>query len=194
MSQRQAIHICFYSNRCKWSKAFIQELAATSYKGDFRYICVDPSPTRAKLPDWLKSVPTIVISGEGEPRTGSDVMNWLYERKMAETAAASSPDGTPGGDPAGWNITENMSFSKGFGYSFNDSDTSAEGNGGLTIPGAFSLLNGAAAVGDRNSQEFPASKNSSQGKKNKKEELFDRQMEAYQLSREEGMPQVRPRQ
>ena len=86
MSQRQPIHICFYSNRCKWSKAFLQELAQTPWKGDFRFVCADPSPTRPKLPDWLKSVPTIVISGEPEPRVGADVMNWLYEKKMKEAA------------------------------------------------------------------------------------------------------------
>jgi hypothetical protein len=199
MSNRQPIHICFYSNRCKWSKAFLQELAQTPYKQDFRYVCVDPSPTRTKLPDWLKTVPSIVISGEGEPRVGSDVMNWLYEKKMVEatkaTASASKPDGSPGAaDPMAWNIAENVSFSKGFGYSFNDSDTTAQGDGGLTITGAFGLLNGAAAVGDRNSQEFPGSTNQTGRSKSKKEELFDKQMEAYQRSREDGMPKTLARQ
>ena len=76
------IHICFYSNRCEWSKAFITEISQTPYHTEFRFICVDPSPNRPQLPSWLKQTPTLVISGEPEPRTNSEVMNWLYEHKM----------------------------------------------------------------------------------------------------------------
>jgi len=199
MSQRQPIHICFYSNRCKWSKAFLQELSQTPWKGDFRFVCADPSPTRPKLPDWLKSVPTIVISGEPEPRVGADVMNWLYEKKMKEavttTEKKSSPGPGAGGDPAAWSMFENTSFNKSFGYSFNDSDTSTSGDGGLMITGAFSLLNGAASVGDRASQEFPGAAAVQTGRsRSKKEELFDKQMEAYQRSRDDGVPKTAARQ
>ena len=81
---RAPIHICFYSNKCDWSKAFITELSQTPYKGEFRFVCVDPSPTRQALPAWLKKVPTLVISGEPEPRTDADVQNWLFERRMKE--------------------------------------------------------------------------------------------------------------
>jgi hypothetical protein len=200
MSQSQATHICFYSNRCKWSKAFLQELAATRWKNDFRFVCVDPSPQRGKLPDWLKTVPTLVIAGEPDPRTGGDVMNWLYERKMKEAATATSKqansaDGTPGGEPSGWNMFENTSFNKSFGYSFNSADTSTAGDGGATIPGTFSFLNGGASTGDRSAQEFPGAATAQTGRsKSKKEEMFDRQMEAYQKSREEGIPKGTPRQ
>jgi hypothetical protein len=205
MSQKQATNICFYSNRCQWSKAFIQELAPTPWKGEFRFICVDPSPQRPKLPEWLKKVPTLVIAGEPEPRTGGDVMNWLYERKMAEAATtsskqAASPDGTPGGEPSGWNMFENTSFNRSFGYSFNTSDTSTGGEGGLTIPGTFSFLGGAASTGDRTAQEFPggggggAAAAQSSRSRSKKEEIFDKQMEVYQKSREDGIPKGMPRQ
>jgi hypothetical protein len=199
------IHICFYSNSCKWSKAFLEELAQTPYKKEFRYVCIDPSPNRPSLPSFLNpkvnskaSVPCILITGEPEPRFGSDVMNWLYEKRMKETAKqastqANSPDGAPGGEPMGWNSMEHVSFAKGFGYSFNDSDTTNDGNGGLRLPGAFSLLNGQAATGERTANEFPGG--SQQGRsKTKKEELFDKQMEAYQRAREEGMPKVAARQ
>ena len=202
MSQRQATNICFYSNRCKWSKAFIQELAPTPWKSEFRFICVDPSPQRDKLPDWLKTVPTLVISGEPEPRTGGDVMNWLYERKMKEAATTASKqtnsaDGTPGGEPSGWNMFENTSFNRSFGYSFNTSDTSTGGDGGATIPGTFSFLNGGAAPGDRTAQDFPGGgggTGQTGRSRSKKEEMFDKQMEAYQKSREDGVPKGAQRQ
>jgi len=144
-------------------------------------------------------VPTLVIAGEPEPRTGGDVMNWLYEKKMKDAVVATSKqtnsaDGTPGGEPAGWSMFENTSFNKSFGYSFNSADTSTGGDGGATIPGTFSFLNGNAAPGDRNSQEFPGSTNQTARTKSKKEEMFDKQMEAYQRSREDGMPKGPNRQ
>jgi hypothetical protein len=84
----QATNICFYSNKCQWSKAFITELAKTPWKGQFRFICVDPGANRPQLPGWLKKVPTIVIAGEAEPRTDSDVMNWLMEKRLKEDITA----------------------------------------------------------------------------------------------------------
>jgi hypothetical protein len=198
MSQKQATHICYYSNRCKSSKAFIQELAQTRWKNDFRFLCVDPSPNRPKLPDWLKKTPTLVIAGEPEARVDGEVMNWLYENKLRDASSSATnavqPDGTPGGEPMGWNTMEHVSFGKGFGYSFNTDDTSTQGTGGLSIPGAFGFLHGAAAAGDRNSQDFPGSTNQTARNRSKKEEIFDKQMEAYQRSREDGIPKAAPRQ
>lgn len=197
MSQGQAKHICFYSNRCNTSKAFLQELALTPYKNEFQYICVDPSPSRPKLPTWLKAVPTIVVAGEAEPRPPTEVMNWLFEKKLQDVSqkqeSSKKPDGIPGGDPMGWSMAENVSFARGFGYSFNDSETNTEGTGGTRIPGAFEFLHGNSAGGDRASQEFPGPSGGQSGRqKSKKEEIFDRQMEAYQREREQGMPQARP--
>lgn len=195
MSQGGQQNLCFYSNKCPWSKAFIQELARTPWKGEFRFICVDPSPARPSLPTWLKKVPTIVIAGEGEPRTDSDVMNWLYEKKMREGAGggdgAPGPAGAGGGDPSPFSSAENTSFARGFGYSGVDVDTSSTGEGGMTIPGAFAFLRGAAAPGDRMSQDFPGGSQpgaQSSQRRSKKEEMFDKQMEAYQREREVGMP------
>jgi hypothetical protein len=188
----QPIHICFYSNKCQWSKAFVSELAKTPWKNQFRFVCVDPAPGRPQLPTWLKKVPTIVIQGEPEPRTDSDVMNWLYEKKMKEGGGGGGgpqPAGAGGGEPSAFSMMENMSFAKGFSYSGVDTDTSAQGNGGFSMPGAFEFLNGASAGGDRLSQEFPgAGQVQSSQRRSKKEEMFDKQMEAYQRDREMGMP------
>ena len=196
MSGGQPIHICFFSKKCKWSVAFLEELAKTPFLKEFKLVCVDPAPNRAPLPSWLKKVPTLVISGEPEPRTDGNVMNWLYEKKMKDSTAQhtqnSAPDGSPGGEPSAWSMAENISFGKGFGYSFNDADTLTNGDGGASIPGAFSFLNGGAAPGDKTSQGFPGAREIKKDK-TKKEEMFDKQMEAYQKSREEGMPNSRPR-
>jgi hypothetical protein len=194
MSGGNPIHVCYYSNKCQWSKAFLTELKDTPWKSQFHFVCVDPSPTRPQLPSWLKKVPTIVLKGEPTPRTDSDVMNWLYEKRQREGSASEQQGPAPGagGEPDAWNVTEQGNFNRGFSYSGLDVDTSSQGNGGATMPGAFSFLNGAAAFGDKSQGSFsPAGGVGT--KKSKKEELFDKQMEAYQNERENGMPRFQKR-
>jgi hypothetical protein len=187
----QATNICFYSNKCQWSKAFVSELAKTPWKNDFRFICVDASPSRPQLPPWLKKVPTIVVAGEPEPRTDADVMNWLYEKRMKEgngngNKKMGAPEGGPATEPEAFSMMENVSFAKGFGYSGVDVDTSSQGMGGTTIPGAFAFLDGVAPMSGAQ-DSGPAPPVASQ-RRSKKEEMFDKQMEAYQRDREQGMP------
>ncbi len=195
MNAAEPRNICFYSNKCNWSKAFLTELSATPWKKEFRYICVDPSPARPQLPGWLKKVPTIVISGEAEPRTDAEVMNWLMERKMREGVGRQSggPSAQAGpAEPSAFSLFEQTSFAKGFSYSGLDVDTSSQGQGGYSMPGAFEFLNGSASsAGDplmsQGGNQGTAAANSSQ-KRSKKEELFDKQMEQYQRERNMGLP------
>ncbi len=188
MSQPQ--NICFYSNKCLWSEAFLKELSTTPWKQTFRFVCVDPMPngTRPQLPAFLKKVPTLVISGEKEPRTDGEVMNWISEMKLKSGMGASGPT-TMTNEPEAFNWMEQTSFARGLGYSFNDSDTSTQGNGGSTIPGAFSFLNGNAAPGDRTGNGIPNMNSVEQ--RSKKERLMDEQMENYMKERDRGMPQMR---
>jgi hypothetical protein len=193
----QPIHICFYSNRCEWSKAFIEEISKTNYHKEFRFICVDPGPNRPQLPSWLKSVPTLVIQGEPEPRTNSEVMNWLYERKMRDGGGTRSGGGGQAGGQAGPVEPEpylDSEMGGGFGdsYSFLGDDTSAQGNGGLRGGHNFTYLNGQEAVSTREASNFQTT--SSNQKRSKKEELLDQQMEQFMKSRELGIPQRIARQ
>ena len=196
ISSQKPIHICYYSNKCQWSRAFVTEIGQTPWKGLFHYVCVDPSASRPPLPGWLKKVPTLVLSGDPEPKTDSDVMNWLYEKKMKETqnvkkGGAQGPAATAGvgGEPDAWNMQEQSSFSKSFSYSGLDVDTSTQGNGGTSIPGAFSFLSGGAGTGDRSENSFNGGGQGESGrKKSKKEELFDKQLEMYQSERNAGTP------
>jgi len=57
----------------------------------------------------------------------------------------------------------------------------------------FGFLNGNAATGDRTTQNIGSSgvKQEPGRSKSKKEEMFDRQMEAYQKNRDVGLPQKR---
>jgi hypothetical protein len=195
MNAGQPEHLCFYSNKCQWSKAFLTELANTPWKQSFRFVCVDPAPNRPPLPSWLTKVPALVIKGEQQPRTDGEVMNWLSEMKMKSGGSMGSSGG--GGSSEGpteyeaFNMMEHQSFAKGFGYSGLDTDTSAQGNGGFTIPGAFSFLNGAAAPGDRTANTLPSMADTA--KRSKKEQVMDQQMDEYIKERNRGIPQGPPR-
>lgn len=190
------VHICFYSNRCEWSKAFITEISQTPYHKEFRFICVDPSPNRAQLPSWLKQTPTLVISGEPEPRTDSEVMNWLYERKMKDGGGGNQQDGR-GGVSSGPSEPEpylDMEMGGGFGdsYSFLGDDTTTQGNGGMRMKHNFTYLNGQDSVGTREASSFQTT-NTDQ-KRSKKEQLFDQQYEQMMKARDSGMPKPVMRQ
>jgi hypothetical protein len=91
-------HICFYSAKCRYSQAFLEELTRTPYAKEFRFVCVDvgPTGTRPTLPPYVKAVPTLMIAGEPEPRTDSAVMNWLSERRLKErqSVAVATPMGS----------------------------------------------------------------------------------------------------
>ena len=194
MSRPAPVHICFYSSRCEWSKAFLEEISKTSYHGLFRFICVDPGPNRPSLPSWLKQTPTLVISGEPEPRTNSEVMNWLYEQKMKDGGGNKGGGGGGGGGGAAPGPAEpepymDMEMGGGFGdsYSFIGTDTSTQGNGGLSMKHNFTFLNGQDSVGTREASSFQTT--NSNAKRSKKEEMLDAQMEQFLKNRDSGIPQ-----
>jgi len=196
LRQSQPPHVCYYSNKCEWSEAFLKELSSTPYKGEFNYVCIDTTP-RNQLPTWLKQVPTLMIKNDKEPiKMNGDVMNWLYERKMSDTSR--SPTATSAAlssEPEAWNISEmGGKLSESYGNLIDGSGASVENSGSKNFD--FGFLNGNAATGDRTTQNIGNSgvKQEPSRSKSKKEELMDRQMEAYQKSREIGLPQVRPRQ
>jgi hypothetical protein len=195
LRQGQPPNICFYSNKCDWSEAFLKELSTTPYKSEFQFICVDTTP-RAQLPDWIKQVPTLVIKNDKEPiKTNSDVLNWLYERKMSDTSRGpsnSAPLAIQSDEPEAWNISEmGGKLSESYGTLVNGSGASVDNSSSKNFD--FGFLNGSAATGDRTTQNIGSGgmKQEPGRSKSKKEEMFDRQMEAYQKNRDVGLPQKR---
>lgn len=84
-------HKLYYSTRCRFCQAFLEELSATAFVPEFQLICVDPVPGRPPLPPWLKTVPSLAIMGESTPRVGpGPVNNWLFERKLGGGGPAKS--------------------------------------------------------------------------------------------------------
>ena len=85
-------HTLFYSTRCRFCQAFLEELSSTPYVSEIQLVCVDPSPSRPALPTWLKSVPSLLVQGESSPRVGpGSVNNWLFERKLGTPTNVRSP-------------------------------------------------------------------------------------------------------
>ena len=209
LRQSQPPHICFYSNKCEWSEAFLKELSKTSYKGEFQFVCLDTTP-RAQIPTWIKQGPTLVIRGDEEPiKVNSDVLNWLYERKMKDTsrspASVLNSTNSPSiagqaaqaaqGEPEAWNMSEmGGKLSESYGNLVDGTGASVESSSSKNFD--FGFLNGNASPGDRTTQGMGDSgmRQEPGRTKSKKEEMFDKQMESYAKSRDQGLPQVRPRQ
>jgi hypothetical protein len=217
LRQSQPPHTCFYSNKCEWSEAFLKELSKTQYKGEFQFVCIDTTP-RSQIPDWIKQVPTLVIRGDEEPiKVNSEVMNWLYTRKLKDTSRSPasvintmgsgpvSSSGNRGGsgqqpmqsqvdEPEAWNMSEmGGKLSDSYGNLVDGSGASVESSSSKNFD--FGFLNGNAAPGDRTMQGMGDSGMRQEGgrTKSKKEEMFDKQMDSYTKSRDMGMPQGRPR-
>jgi hypothetical protein len=195
MSQKR--HVCFYSNKDKWSKAFIEELAKTPWIKEFDFKCVDSDAQGNKpaLPKWLKQVPTLVIDGDPSPvKTDTEVMNWLYEKKMKEEPKKPNVPSSPAqallDGPASWLGSEMTGYGD-TGYSFVDADMSTAGDGGATIPGSFTFLQG---FGDKQSDASLTTAVKNQGTRSKKEAMFDQQMDMYKQQRDQGIPQGPARQ
>ena len=85
-------HRLWYSTKCRHCQGFLEELSRTPFVSQFQLLCVDPSPNRPPLPNWLKSVPTLMVVGESEPRVGpGPVNNWLFEAKLNGGGGPKSP-------------------------------------------------------------------------------------------------------
>lgn len=194
LRQGQPSNICFYSNKCDWSEAFLKELSKTPYKSEFQFVCVDNTP-RSQLPDWLKQVPTLMVKNDQEPiKTNSDVLNWLYERKMKDISREpqSNTMVSQMDEPEAWNISEmGGKLSESYGTLVNGSGAAVENSSSKNFD--FGFLNGNAAPGIRTTQSMGDSnmKQEPGRQKSKKEELFNRELEAFQKNRDVGLPQKR---
>jgi hypothetical protein len=126
-------------------------------------------------------------------------MNWLYETKMKDGSRAKATASGAGGAAPASAIGEpepylDTEMGGGFGdsYSFLGVDTTAQGDGGMSMMHSFTSLQGNDSVSTREASSFQTT-NSNQ-KRNKKEEMLDQQMEMYMKSRDDGVPKRVARQ
>lgn len=175
--------MCFFSARCRHSQNFLEELAKTPYAKEFRFISVDPQGgQRPPLPPYVKAVPTLMIDGEAGPRTDSQVMNWLSERRLKETGSA----GTEVGPVA---YTDEMSVTGDEFYSFLDEDTNMSKASMVRMVGtmaSFDSLSGApgASGGGGGGKSGGGGGGPQQSEKAK---ALDDALIAYQRARDQDM-------
>ena len=114
-------------------------------------------------------------------------------QKKPEIKSSAAPAAV-GGEPESW-IGNEMDGMGAAGYSFVDSDTSTGGNGGASIPGTFGFLNGSASPGDRQGNSGSGGAGGAAGgRKTKKEQMFDEQLDLYKQNRDSGIRQPQARQ
>jgi hypothetical protein len=185
----QPKHSCFFSKRCKFSAMFLEELSRTPFAKEFRFVCVDPdaSGRRPPLPPYVKAVPTLMIDGEPEPRTDTQVMNWLSERRVMAGGGLGG-DGGPeafGGEPAGvgdegWAyIGEDTSNAQGQRTRLTSGMVSLDNLHMIMAPSAQPTANMMAATGAAPAGATP--------RQSAKAKAFEDQLAAYTSARDVDM-------
>jgi hypothetical protein len=146
----QPRNLCFFSARCRYSQNFLEELAKTPYSKEFRFISVDPQQNgqRPSLPPYVKAVPTLMIDGEREPRTDSNVMNWLSERRLKDKTqdtanAQTAADGLLA-------FSDEMAINGDEGYAFIGEDATATKGSMVRMVGTMASINDLAGLGTPN--------------------------------------------
>jgi hypothetical protein len=191
-------HLCFYSERCRFSQSFIEELKRTPYFSEFKLICVDPDGSGKRLPivdkgrteKWLTAVPTLIIDGESGPRTDAEVFNWLSMKKLQEGSRQQSgvpgPQAVEGGEPAAYgNEMTSNKWSDSYSF-FNESFDVSKGTGYDPIPRTFAQLDGngfGSAMPQTGSSTAAAPQ-----QRSKKEMAMDRALEDFQKTRNSDFP------
>jgi hypothetical protein len=196
-------HLCFYSEKCRFSQSFIEEVKRAGYLAEFKFICVDPDASGKKSPivmkgiaeKWLTAVPTLIIDGETGPRTDAEVFNWLSMKKLQEGRQAPvSPDGAGGGaEPVAYgNELASGKWSDSYSF-FGQQFEVGKGQGFDPIPRNFGQLQegtgNITGIGGKTAGQVVAAT----AQKSKKELEMDSIFEKYQRERDKDTPNGFPR-
>jgi len=184
-------NLCFFSARCRHSQNFLEELAKTPYAKEFRFISVDPQGgQRPSLPPYVKAVPTLMIDGEREPRTDSQVMNWLSERRLKDKSNASQAAATANDGLLAFN--DEMAVNGDEFYSFLGEEANATKGSMVRMVGTMASFDNLAGLGtpnDRQQGDRAAAAGSNVGvpQQSAKAKALDDALMAYQQMRDKDM-------
>ena len=156
--------IFFYSSYCQHCKQIINELTKSPLARSIKYVCIDSRQVREKIPEFITSVPTMVVGDTNQVLVGNHIKSWLETKipKMESVNVKNIPSvptevqiqecKQSGEGPGAWHSTEMNNFSDM--YSFIGIDTSAQGDGGMSMVHNFELLSDSHSTS--NTQELPA--------------------------------------
>jgi len=194
-------HLCFYSEKCRFSQSFLEEVKRAGYQSEFKFICVDPDASgrrppivdKGRVEKWLTAVPTLIIDGETGPRTDAEVFNWLSMRKLQEGRSGLSsgaPDaaGSGGSEPVAYgNELASGKWSDSYSF-FGQQFDVGKGQGFDPIPRNFGQLQegtgSITGIGGQTAGQVVAS----QSQRSKKELAMDKAYEDFQRKRDLDTP------
>lgn len=185
-------NLCFFSARCRHSQNFLEALKESPFAKEFRFISVDPQSngSRPQLPSYVKAVPTLMIEGEDKPRTDSQVMNWLSERRL-RTGTAGAGAGTDGLLA----FSDEMAISGDEGYAFIGEDAPVTKGAMVRMVGNMASVDDLAGLGtpaERAAADRTASAGANIGvpRQSEKAKALDDALMAYQQMRDKDMRPV----
>jgi hypothetical protein len=185
-------NLCFFSARCRHSQNFLEALKESPYSKEFRFISVDPQANgqRPQLPTYVKAVPTLMIEGEDKPRTDSQVMNWLSERRLR--AGGSLGPAVAAGNEGLLAFNDEMAVSGDEGYAFIGEDAPVTKGAMVRMVGTMASIDDLAGLGTpaaRAAADRTASVGSNIGvpRQSEKAKALDDALMAYQQMRDRDM-------
>ena len=161
-----AISLFFYSNYCQHCKQIVREINKSVVSSSIRYVCIDSQNVRDKLPQYIKSVPSLVVGDTNQIFVGNQILGWLQMQSLVQKQTNTTPHSisqtiqqpvqeetvkqieqpVQSREPIGpnaWHNSEMNAFSDS--YSFIDIDTSTKGDGGMSMIHNFETLSGNGA-------------------------------------------------
>lgn len=168
-----------YSNYCRFCESILKQVESRS---NIKYICVDKKEVREKLPSYISSVPTLIVSNK--MFVGDEITKWLQNTQQKKPVLQQPQEPQMYSEPT---------FSTDF--SFITEDTTAEGDGGLLSSYAYSSLNeNSSAAGKIDSYvPNPSGRGGYSGmpaqiQQSEKAKILDSKMEEMMSMREKDMP------
>ena len=166
-------YVLFYSNKCLHSK----ELLNLLYKDvdlNQKFTKINIDNPNIKIPPYLKSVPTAIITTNGKPNllVGSSIFKWYNQTHSKKIETAGIQD---------WDPHAMSGYSDGFSYIEKED----------VLKKSFSFLNDNSAIVTPDESNY--TNNSESNKNNQKKNEFDNEYENYINHRNYTVPNPPPK-
>ena len=191
------VSLLFYSNKCQNCKKIVSEINQTPVRSAIRYVCIDDKNIRAKLPQYIKSVPTLVVGGSNQIHVGNQILGFIkmmsmktvkQQEKKPEIRVRHAVSEHKNEGPLSFSMSE-MGNSYSDNYSFVDIDGSSQGNGGTSISHSFDFIGKRNYSAHQNSELTQnVSSYGSIEQKNENENELSKKMEKLMASRSIDVP------
>ena len=77
--------LLFYSNYCQNCKKIMKEVNKSEISPKIKYICIDSPNIRNKLPQYINSVPSLVVGTTNQIYVGNQILGWIKMQPLIKT-------------------------------------------------------------------------------------------------------------